>query len=314
MGRINRVEREERGIRADPVMAVGFRWLASALMRQSLNSHPHERRINLQHRKETMKQTRPIRSEMGWSTQDAITVRGFDLPKDLLGKIDLGGMAFLEITGRMPNANEAEVFNALLITLVEHGMTPQAISARLIHLCAPEALQAAVAAGLCGMGSRFGGGSEQVAQYLQAALKDAPADADLEALAAGIVEDFAKRKTPIPGIGHPLHKPIDPRTPVLFAIAERNGFRGRYVALLEAVSGTAERKLSRPLPINAPGAIGAILCELGFPWQICRGIAVISRAVGLVGHIAEEMRNPIAREIYERAEHEVTMNATTSAE
>ena len=82
-----------------------------------------------------MKERKPLRSEMGFSTPDKITVRGYDLPNQLLGKIDLGGMAFLEITGRMPNSREAEVFNALLVTLVEHGMTPQAIASRLISIC-----------------------------------------------------------------------------------------------------------------------------------------------------------------------------------
>lgn len=255
-----------------------------------------------------MKERKPLRSEMGWSTTETITVRGYDLPSQLLGKIDLGGMAWLEITGRMPNPKEAEVFNALLVTLVEHGMTPQAIAARLISICAPEAMQASVAAGLCGVGSVFAGGSEQIARVLQDALKDKDESADLDAMALAIVEDHAKRKAPIPGIGHPLHKPIDPRTPVLFGIAEKNGFRGRYVALLEAISKTAEKKLNRTLPINATGAIGAILSELGFPWRICRGVAIIGRAVGLVGHIAEEMRNPIAYEIYERAEKEVAEN------
>jgi citrate synthase len=255
-----------------------------------------------------MKPRKKLRSQMGWSSADRIVVRGHDLPNDLLGKIDLGGMAFLEIIGRRPTPQEAEVFNALLVTLVEHGMTPQAIATRMVSLAAPEALQAAVAAGLCGVGSVFAGGSEQVAKILQEALQDKPPATDLNAIAVAIVSDFTARKTPIPGLGHPVHKPIDPRTPVLFAIAERNGFRGRYVALFDAIQVEAARKLNRSLPINATGAIGAVLCELGFPWQICRGIAVISRAVGLVGHIAEEMRNPIAREIYERAEMEVFEN------
>ena len=260
------------------------------------------------------KERKPLRSEMGWSTTDSITVRGFSLPNDLLGKIDLGGMAFLEITGRMPNPKEAEVFNALLVTLVEHGMTPQAIASRLISICAPEAMQASVAAGLCGVGSVFAGGSEQIARVLQTALDGKDASADLTQIAAAIVEDHVGRKAPIPGIGHPLHKPIDPRTPVLFAIAEKNGFRARYVALLEAISAGAEKRLNRTLPINATGAIGAVLSELGFPWRICRGVAIIGRCIGLVGHIAEEMRNPIAYEIYERAEHEVMMNAMAKEE
>jgi citrate synthase len=255
-----------------------------------------------------MNARKPLSSDMGWSTPDRIVVRGHDLAGELIGHIDLGSMAFLEITGRRPTPGEADVFNALLVTLVEHGMTPQAIAARLVNLAAPEALQAAVAAGLCGVGSVFAGGSEGTAKMLQDALKDHPGSDGLGAIAASIVEAHVANRTPIPGIGHPVHKPIDPRTPVLFAIGERNGFRGRYVALLEAVAAEAERQLLRSLPINATGAIGAILCELGFPWRICRGIVVISRAVGLVGHLAEEIRNPLAREIYERAEAEVYDN------
>jgi citrate synthase len=260
-----------------------------------------------------MKSPRKIQSEMGWSTPETITVRGYDLSNDLLGKIDLGGMAFLEITGRMPNAREAEVFNALLVTLVEHGLTPQAISTRMVHLAAPEALQAAVAAGLLGVGSVFAGGAEQVARILQTALKDKDDGTDLGPIADEIVADHARRKVPVSGIGHTMHKQGDPRTPVLFAIAERNGFRGRYVALMEAIGDAAQRRLGRSLPVNATGAMGAILSELGFPWQLCRGVAVIARSIGLVGHIAEEMRNPIAREIWERAEHEVLLNATGKA-
>jgi citrate synthase len=259
---------------------------------------------------EIMSNSKKIQSEMGWSTPEKITVRGYDLASDLLGKIDLGGMAFLELTGRMPNAREAEVFNALLVTLVEHGLTPQAISTRMVHLAAPEALQGAVAAGLLGVGSVFAGGAEQVARILQTALKDKDGATDLGPIADEIVADHARRKVPVSGIGHTMHKQGDPRTPVLFAIAERNGFRGRYVALMEAIGDAAQRRLGRSLPVNATGAMGAMLSELGFPWQLCRGVAVIGRSIGLVGHIAEEMRNPIAREIWERAEHEVLLNAT----
>jgi citrate synthase len=250
-----------------------------------------------------------LHSEMGWSTVDRIIVRGHDLPNELIGRISLGDMAFLEIVGRRPNEKESELFNAILVTLVEHGMTPQAMATRLINMAAPEAIQGAVAAGLLGVGSVFAGGSEQTAKILQEALKDRTAQSpSIDKLAADIVEAHAARKAVIPGIGHPLHKPVDPRTPVLFGIAERTGFSGDYVALLKAISLGAERRLNRSLPINATGAIGALLCELGFPWRICRGVVVISRAVGLVGHLAEEMRNPLAREIWERAEAEVYEN------
>ena len=90
---------------------------------------------------------------MGWSTADRIVVRGLDLPGEILGRLNLGDMAFLELTGRVPNENESRMFNALVVTLVEHGVTPSALVARLTYLGAPEAMQAAVAAGLCGLGS-----------------------------------------------------------------------------------------------------------------------------------------------------------------
>jgi len=246
--------------------------------------------------------SRPIRSAMGFSTADRVVVRGLDLADAILGRHDLGSMAFLEITGRTPSEAEARIFNALLVTLVEHGMTPQAMAARLVYLGAPEALQGAVAAGLLGMGSVFGGGAEAVARMLQDAAasgEDAPA----------IVERHLAARRPVPGIGHPIHKPIDPRTARLFGIAAEAGYAGRHVALLQAVAAEAEQRLKRPLPVNATGAIGAILTELGFDWRLCRGIAVIGRAVGLVGHIAEELRNPIARTLWEQAEAEVTRHA-----
>ena len=108
----------------------------------------------------------PLTSEMGWSTEDAITVRGHDLPSELLGKLNLGDMAYLEVMGRVPNEHESVVFNSLLVTLVEHGMTPSAIAARLTLLGSPDAIQAAVAAGILGVGSVFVGTAEGAARLL----------------------------------------------------------------------------------------------------------------------------------------------------
>jgi len=246
-----------------------------------------------------------LRSEMGWSTPDRIVVRGLDLA-DLIGNVSLGDFAFLELKGRLPSAEESKVFNAITITLVEHGMTPSTIAARLTHLGAPEALQGAVAAGLLGMGDRFGGPAEEVARMLQESLRDVGEDADLLTLAEGIVARQREAKRAVPGLGHPIHKPIDPRTPRLFEVAEANGFSGRYVELIQVVAEEATRSFGRELTVNATGAIGAIASELGFPWQICRGLAVMARAIGLVAHLQEEQSDPLATEIWARVEEETS--------
>lgn len=248
---------------------------------------------------------KPIRTDMGFSTPDRIVVRGLDLPGELLGRINLGDMAFLEMMGRRPSQQESVLFNALAVTLVEHGLTPSALAARLTYTGAPESIQGAVAAGLAGLGTVFVGTTEGSAKLLQEAIPDrAHPPADLDALAADIVADWRARKAIIPGLGHPLHKPIDPRTPRLFAIAADNGFDGPYIALMKKVADEAARAYGKVLPINATGAIGACCAELGIPWTACRGIGVFARAIGLVGHIMEEMRAPIARELWTRAEDE----------
>ena len=196
------------------------------------------------------------------------------------------------------------MFNAITVTLVEHGMTPSAIAARLTYFGAPESLQGAVAAGLLGMGDRFGGSAEDAARMLQAALEQAGPDSDLKALASRIVSDHNEKKQPVAGLGHPIHKPVDPRTAKLFDVAAANGLSGRYVNLMQLVGEEATRTFDRSLPVNATGAIGAIASELGIPWRVCRGLAVMARAIGLVAHIREEIDEPLGAEIWSRIEGE----------
>lgn len=252
----------------------------------------------------TARKVKRLKSDMGSSTADRIVVRGHDLVEDLIGKVSLGDMAFLELKGRLPTRQESTVFNALAVTLVEHGMTPSAIAARLTYFGAPESLQGAVAAGLLGIGDRFGGSVEEAARTLQEALAGSGAEVDLNELARKIVATHKERKRPIAGLGHPIHKLIDPRTPRLFALAAENGFSGRYVQLMKAISVEAEGSHGRELPVNATGAIGAVASELDIPWKVTRGLAVIARAIGLVAHIQEELEEPLAAEIWNRIDEE----------
>lgn len=222
-----------------------------------------------------------IRSDLGWSTADRITVLGKDLPGEILGKVDLGDMAFLELTRRLPNDTESRLFNAMVVTLVEHGITPSALAARLTYLGAPEAMQAAVAAGLSGLGSVFVGSMEGVARML----------------CENTDVDQMKR---VPGLGHPLHKPVDPRTVRLFQIARETGFYGKYCERMEEIG----RK--KNLVVNATGAIGALACELGLDWRAVKGLGVMARAIGLVGHLLEEARQPMAEAVWHQIEEQAS--------
>ncbi len=245
---------------------------------------------------------RPISSAISQSTAERIEIHGLDLTTDLIGVVGLGDMAFLELKGRLPKPGESVVINALLVALVEHGLTPSALAARLTLLGAPEALQAAVAAGLLGLGEVFVGSIEGAAHMLQDGLESG--DQDIPGIARRIVEEHRVRRALLPGLGHPVHREADPRTQRLFAIAQVNGVAGRHVELMRAIGVEAEAALGRALPVNVTGAIGAVASDLQIPWRICRALGVMARAVGLAGHLLEEMEHPIAGELWRRVERE----------
>jgi citrate synthase len=245
-----------------------------------------------------------VKSDIAWASPTRVVIHGLDLCEDIVGKLDFGQMAFLQIFARLPDARELRMFNAMMVILVEHGITPSSLATRMTYCGAPESVQAAVAAGLLGLGSVFVGSLDNAARLLQQALPEPANASDAQAMAREIVSDYRARKEILPGIGHPFHKPIDPRTPALFKVARETGFDGPYVRLMEAIGAEATLQAKRPLPVNVTGAMAAVASEMGIPWKICRGLAVSARAVGLVGHILEEMRQPMADELYMRIEHE----------
>jgi citrate synthase len=226
-----------------------------------------------------------------------ILVRGYDLNKELVGKITFTDMTSLMLRGRLPTPNEAKMLDALLVILVEHGMVSHVIAARLVYHCAPEAIQAAVAAALCGAGSVHLGSSEWSAKMLTEALPTETENPALEQIATAILDDYSERKQRIPGIGHRTHAEGDPRAETLFGIAKENGIYGKYCELLQKLSEVASQRRKRLIPVNVTGAIAAIALDMGFPWQITKAFALIGRTLGVMGHIAEEIRNPMATQI-----------------
>jgi citrate synthase len=236
-------------------------------------------------------------TSVGTSDADSITVMGRDLARDLMGKATLSELAFLVVQGRMPTPEEARLFDAVLVSLADHGLTPTVLAARLTHTGAPESLQGAVAAGLLGAGSVFLGVVEDTVLFLDEVSED------VEGAVARELE--AGRR--IPGLGHPIHKVEDPRTPRIYEIAEETGLTGSYLARLRELAAAHARQTGRELPINGAGVAGAALADLGFPGPLLRGFALLARTAGLLGHLAEEMQSPIGmrlyREVDERAKY-----------
>jgi citrate synthase len=241
-------------------------------------------------------------TSIGTSDEKQIRLLGQDLAADLMGKVGFGELAYWLVAGRRPTPGETRVFEAVLVALADHGFTPTAIAARLTYLSAPESLQGALAAGLLGGGSRFLGVTEDCGRFLAETLAgtaDLPTDdAGWDALALEAVSAARTAKRLVPGLGHPVHKVQDPRTPVLVGIADEEGLRGPHLRLFEAIGRVHPQVLNRTLPLNGAGVCGAALADLGLPVDLLRGFALLARAAGLLGHLAEERRNPIGMDIY----------------
>ena len=241
-------------------------------------------------------------TSLGTSSADEIRLLGQNLTEDLMGQVGFGELAFWLVTLRRPTPAEVRVFEAVLVALADHGFTPTAISARLTYLSAPDSLQGALAAGLLGGGSRFLGVTEDCGQFLNGVLEgqaELPTDdAGWDALALDAVRREREAGRYVPGLGHPVHKVLDPRTPKLIAIADEEGLRGPHLKLFEAIGRTHEQVLGRRLPLNGAGVCGAALADLGLPVELLRGFALLARAAGLLGQIAEEARRPIGMDAY----------------
>jgi citrate synthase len=258
-----------------------------------------------------------LSTSIGSSNEDSISLRGKDLATELMGHVSFADLAFLLVAGRVPSESESEVLNAVLVSLADHGLTPTVLAARLTHTGAPESLQGAVAAGLLGAGSVFLGPVADTAQFLHEILHGLPddrGDAALAYAATVAVRAAIEEGRRIPGLGHPIHRRVDPRTPRLYELAEANGLAGPHLRLLELVARSHRDLSGKRLPINGAGAAGAALADLGFSPSVTRGFALLARTAGLVAHLAEEMERPLGMSLWREVDHRAVYGRDTAPE
>ena len=246
-------------------------------------------------------------TSLGMSTTSTITLLGEDLAEDLMGRVSLTELVYRMVTLRTPTAGQVRMLDACLLALADHGFTPTAIAARLTYLSAPDSVQGAMAAGLLGGGSRFLGVTEDCGQFLHAVVEGLASlpsdDRGWDEVARAVVGEARAERRIIPGLGHPVHKELDPRTPALVRIATEEDCYGPHLALFEAIGRVHPEILGRTLVLNGAGVVGAALADLGLPMKLLRGFALLARAAGLLGQLAEELRMPVGMDAYLFVEH-----------
>ncbi len=233
---------------------------------------------------------------------DSIEVRGRDLCRDLMGRLTFTEFFFLSVTGREPTADQRFFLDLLLIAIAEHGLTPTAQVARMTHAAAPDALQGALAAGILGCGTVVLGTAELCGSLLAEVQTRVARGDDPDAVIDETVRKIHTEGGKVPGFGHPLHRPVDPRTERILELAESRGATGAHVDLARRFPAAVERAWGKPLPMNVSMAIAAVLLDLEFPVAMVKAVPLLARTAGLLAHLAEEQEQPIGFYMASRAE------------
>jgi citrate synthase len=221
---------------------------------------------------------------------DRVEVRGRDLTTDVMGRLGFTEYFHLLLTGREPTEEEAFFLDLLLVSIAEHGLMPSNVAARMTLAADPGSLQGAVAAGILGAGPVVLGSSEECARLLARGVESGGEPA---AVARDIARSTHEAGGRVPGFGHPVHRPVDPRAERILELADERGVSGPNVALARALREAVAETWGKPLPMNVSMAIAAVLLDLGYPPEVAKAVPILARTASLLAHLAEERERPI---------------------
>jgi citrate synthase len=222
---------------------------------------------------------------------DRVEVRGRDLTGDLMGRLTFTEYFHLLLTGQEPTDEQRFFLDVLLVAIAEHGMMPSNVAARMTLAADPEALQGAVAAGILGAGPVVLGTSGECARLLES--QEEPVDLAHRLHASG---------EKVPGFGHPVHKPVDPRAERILELADERGTSGPHVARARGLREAVARVWGKPLPMNVAMPIAAVMLDLGYPAAAVKAVPILARTAGLLAHLIEEQEHPLGFELGRAAE------------
>jgi citrate synthase len=234
---------------------------------------------------------RPV-SSISQAYPDRVEVRGRDLCGDLMGRVSFTEYFHLLLTGGEPTGEQRFFLDLLLVSIAEHGMMPSNVAARMTLAADPSSLHGAVAAGILGCGPVVLGTSESCARLLAEAQERVAAGEEPAAVASAIARTTHAAGGKVPGFGHPVHRPVDPRAERILELADERGASGPHVLLARHLRDSVAEAWAKPLPMNVAMPIAAVMLDLGFPSDAVKAIPILARTAGLLAHLAEERDHP----------------------
>jgi citrate synthase len=237
---------------------------------------------------------------------DRVEVHGMDLCRDLMGHMSFTEYFHLLLTGREASKTQRDFLDLLLVAIAEHGMMPTNVAARMTLAADHGSLQGALAAGLLGCGPVILGTSELCAKLLEEAQAKVLGGDDGKSVTEQLANDIKRSGGKAPGFGHPVHHPFDPRAERILELANERGVSGPHVALARLFCDAVARAWGKPLVMNVSMPMAAVMLDLGFPVSVVKAVPLLARTAGILGHLAEEQKNPIGFLMAGKAEEAIT--------
>jgi citrate synthase len=232
---------------------------------------------------------------------DRVEVRGRDLAADLMGRLSLTDYFHLLATGREPTERERFFLDLLLVSIAEHGLMASNIASRMTLTADPGSLHGAVAAGILGAGPVILGTAYECALLLEGAQARVETGASPSDAAAEAVREITRAGGRVPGFGHPLHRPLDPRAERILELAREHGLDGPHLELARGLRTAVGERLT----LNVSLPIAAVLLDLGYSAAFVKAVPILARTASLLAHLLEESHLPIGFALAESAESAV---------
>ena len=247
---------------------------------------------------------RPV-TRISRAYSDRVEVRGRDLTGDVMGRLTFTEYFHLLLTGREPTEEQRFFLDLLLVSIAEHGMMPTNVAARMTLAADPAALQGAVAAGILGAGSVVLGSAEGCARLLAEAAARVQAGGEPAAVTTDLARAIRESGGKVPGFGHPVHRPVDPRAERILELADERGVSGGHVELTRRLRTAVAAEWGTSLPMNVSLPIAAVMLDLGYPPEVVKAVPILARTAGLLAHLAEEQESPLGFYLAGKAEEAV---------
>jgi citrate synthase len=255
---------------------------------------------------------RPV-SHVSQAYPDRVEVRGRDLCGDLMGRLSFTEYFHLLLTGQEPTDDQRDFLDLLLVAIAEHGMMPTNVAARMTLAADPASLHGAVAAGILGCGPVILGTAEECARLLDQAQARVAGGEAPESVAADVTRAIHAAGGKVPGFGHPVHRPLDPRAERILELADARGVSGPHVMLARRLRDGVAEAWGKPLTMNVSMPLAAVMLDLGFSSAAVKSVPILARTAGLLAHLAEEREHPVGFLMAARAEEAIEYEPTDGA-